>query len=221
LLISWSDFNKERQGTHIARKADHDDDNDEGSGDEREALVEDYHMNKMESRRSRTYDTAGKQVGHGILSTITSIGLWIGRPESAYSNMDLYTGLEPLRNVDSTAATIPIEGNGLKDRQIRLRRQNLLRDMKLLELLMHFNCIIYNLIYAETSRLNPDRLMHSSDEYISDLECRYRVPPLLKDCCRASYDLICLAVQENKTNASRLISISGVLLTLINHEGKL
>lgn len=204
------------RSSHFSRKSI-DDENDEDSDEEDDVHVEEYHENKAELRRGRSYDAdeSSPTWRRGTKLKPSSMVQWLDRKESAYSIADLSTGLDSLRNSDVSAVFIPVQGNSLQHRIIRRRRQDLLRETKLLELLMHFNCIIYTLVSAETLRLK-----HAFTEAeMSERERQHNIPQILPDCCRASYDLISLAVRENKTNASLLISISGVLLSLINHEG--
>jgi hypothetical protein len=204
------------RSSHFSRKSI-DDENVENSDEEDDIRVEEYHENKTELRRGRSYDAddLSPALRSGTKIKPSSMVQWLDRREHVYSIADLSTGLDSLRNSDASAVFIPVQGNTLQYRTIRKRRQDLLRETKLLELLMHFNCIIYMLVSAETLRIKRA----SAEVEISERERQSNIPQILPDCCRASYDLISLAVRENKTNASLLISISGVLLSLINHEG--
>jgi hypothetical protein len=105
-----------------------------------------------------------------------------------------------------------------KEQQSRLRRQNLIRDCKLLELIVHFNSIVYSLICVDERNLSADRLSRLSQAERKQQLGKYSLPPLVKACCISGYELVRLAVKGNTTSAVRLLSISGVFLSLINHE---
>ena len=151
----------------------------------------------------------------------SSLGLWIGRSEAQYSSEDLLVELKGLGSASAGRKGRGESGsskNNMAERQLLRRRQDLVRDSKLLELLSHFNNIVYFLVCTDNSSLAREKLNLLSASERAALEKKYRVPQLIKECCISTYDFVRLAVQGNSKSAARLLSISGLFLSLINHE---
>merc|ERR1711871_749418 len=139
------------------------------------------------------------------------LGLWCGRlniTSKNYISEDLVVTVDTRKSENYNR----INGGLLDHKQRRIieRRQNLLRECKLLEMLMHYNSIVYTLLQAQDKERKGRDYDDNDDS--DDNEKLFRVPDIIRESCAIVYDLVRISITDNSVNAMHLLKIQGIFM---------
>jgi hypothetical protein len=142
--------------------------------------------------------------------TLSAMGPWIGR------------GLVPF----SMSSILSPIGSG-RDEEMVTRsyspsRQNILGDLRLLEIIVEFTNVVYGLVAEQTRNLGASGpgIDTGTDSQLSKYEQEgiYKVPPIVVGCCILIHDVLHAAVYLNRRNAVQILAVRKNLLNLMNQE---
>lgn len=143
---------------------------------------------------------------------ISSLSPWIGRGSCEYSRASIPAPIISER-VDDVLAQV----------SINQMRQNILRDCGLLELIQNYVNIVFSMLKIQTKMINQNQVkmvlrggkMSMNQE---EREAIYLVPQIVSGCCILCYDVLNLSLIGNPRTAMRMLSVKGMLLSMMSHE---
>ena len=154
----------------------------------------------------------------------SSLGIWLGLIKESSKDFDP-EDLDPDLRASAEFHHVFVDNREKRGRildhhaETRMkRRQGLIKDTTLIEMMLHYNGIVYALVQTEKEKLNVERLQGVLDAEKSLMEKKYRVPKIIRKSCITVYNLVKHAVRGNAANADHILSISGMFMTMINHE---